>query len=365
MTSSQEIKIGALASTLAVGGAERQLATLARGLRERGYRFSFFILRGAGAVGNELHDDGFDVDVNVAKRPARWPGVIGGLRGCHLLAALDHNDVLRLLPAFSRVLPPYVVLYHLQEKPPDGWLRALGRAGAVAAVADSQLALLREAGIGSARVIANGVAVPPAATVADRRLAREALGLPTDAAVAAAVSRLSPEKGIDVLLEALAEADEESRPFLAVAGDGPERSRLEGFARAKLGGRFTFLGELDDVSPVYRAADIFVLPSRRESAPLALLEGMAYGLAAVAAAVGDVPAILSGGAGVTFTPGSSEELTRALTGLAGQPAKRLEMGALARAAVARRYSLRRMLDGYDALFKKLLLGNKADVADDA
>ena len=364
MTSSQEIKVGALASTLAVGGAERQLATLARGLRERGYRFSFYLLREAGAVGNELRDDGFDVAAGVAKRPARWPGVIGELRGCRLLVALDHNNVLRLLPAFSRVLPPYVVLYHLQARPPGEWLRALGRAAAVVAVAASQRALRREAGMDSARLVANGVAVPPAPTARERRLAREGFGVPADAVVAAAVSRLSPEKGVDVLLKALAATDEESRPFLVVAGDGPERSRLEGFARANLAGRYSFLGELGDVSPVYRAADVFVLPSRRESAPLALLEAMAHGLAAVAAAVGDVPAMLSGGAGVTFAPGSSEELARVITELAPYAGKRLEMGAVARAAVARRYSRRRMLDGYDALFRELLGEEKADVAED-
>jgi glycosyltransferase involved in cell wall biosynthesis len=364
MRSSREIKVAALASTLALGGAERQLAALARGLRNRGYRFSFFLLRDAGAVGTELRGDGFDVDVKIMNRPARWLGAVGELRDYDLVVALDHNNVLKLLPAFNRRLPQYVVLYHLQGKPPGGWLRALGGAAAVVAVAESQLALLREAGVGSARVVANGVAVPPAATAADRRLAREGLGLPADAVVAAAVSRLSPEKGVDVFLEALASAAEGRRPFLAVAGDGPERPRLERFARANLGGRFAFLGELDDVSPVYRAADLFVLPSRRESAPLALLEAMAHGLAAVAAAVGDVPAMLSGGAGVTFAPGSSEELGRAIIELAAEPAKRLEMGAAARAAVARRYDLGRMLDEYDALFAELWGENKADVAND-
>lgn len=353
-----------MASTLALGGAERQLATLARGLRDRGYRFAFFLLRGAGAVGKELGGDGFGVDVNIMNRPARWLGVVGELREFDLVVALDHNNVLRLLPAFGRRLPPYAVLYHLQDVPPGGWLRALGGAAAVVAVAASQLPLLREAGIGSARVVVNGVAVPPAATSEERRLARENLGLPADAVVAAAVSRLSPEKGVDVLLEALAGVAEGRRPFLAVAGDGPERPRLERFARANLGGGFAFLGELGDVSPVYRAADIFVLPSRRESAPLALLEAMAHGLPAVAAAVGDVPAMLSGGAGVTFAPASSEELGRALVELAAEPARRLEMGAAARAAVERRYDAGRMLDEYDALFTDLLCGERADVPDD-
>lgn len=350
MTNSPARRIAVLASTLAVGGAERQLAALARGLRGRGHDFAFFLLRGRGAVGADLAGDGFNVEDNVLGRPARWPGVASGLRAYDLLLALDHNNVLRLLPAFARRLPPYVVLYHLQDAPPRRWRAALARACAVVAVAESQLPLLAEAGTANAVVIPNGVPLPNAAGPEARSEARRNLGLPVDATVAAAVARLSPEKGVDVLLEATALIDEGKRPFLVVAGDGPERPRLEDFARNRLAGGCAFVGELADVSPVYRAADLFVLPSRRESAPMALLEAMAHGLAAVGAAVGDVPAILSGGAGITFPAGSAEELAREVEALAAEPARRLEMGALARAAAARRYGLGRMLDEYDELF---------------
>jgi glycosyltransferase involved in cell wall biosynthesis len=272
------------------------------------------------------------------------------LRAYDLLLALDHNNVLRLLPAFARRLPPYVVLYHLQDAPPRHWRAALSRAYAVVAVAESQLPLL--AGTDTARpvLIPNGVPLPAPAGPGARSEARRDLGLAADATIVAAVARLSAEKGVDVLLEAMTLIDEGKRPFLAIAGDGPERRRLEGFARDRLAGGCSFLGELADVSPVYGAADIFVLPSRRESAPMALLEAMAHGLAGVAAAVGDVPAMLSGGAGVTFPAGDAAELAREVEALAGEPARRLEMGALARAAVARRYGLERMLDSYEALF---------------
>jgi glycosyltransferase involved in cell wall biosynthesis len=365
MTNSREIKVAALASTLAVGGAERQLESLARGLRERGYRFSFFLLRGAGAVGDELRADGFDVEARIAARPARWPAFLARLRDYSLLAALDHNNVLRFAATFAGALPPYMVLYHLQGEPPRGWRRPLGRAAAVAAVAESQLAPLRRAGVTAARLIANGVALPPAVDLEERRRARAELGLPAEAVVAAVVSRLSPEKGVDVLLEALALSDEGQRPFLAVAGDGPERPRLEGFARANLAGSFSFLGELADVAPLYRAADLFVLPSRRESTPLALLEAMSHGLAAVAAGVGDVPAILAGGAGVAWAPGSSEDLARAVKELAGDPARRAAMGAAARATVAERYGLARMLNEYDALFQEVAKEELPDGSRDA
>ncbi len=364
MTSSPEIKVGVVASTLAVGGAERHLATLARGLKARGYEFSFFLLRGVGAVGADLARDGFDVEGNIMSRPAGWLRAVRELRKHDLLAALDHNNVLALLPALGRRLPPYVVLYHLQDEPPRRWLRALRRACAVVAVAQSQVSLLRSLDEDSLEVIANGVPLPPAATPGERRQARERLGLAADVVVAAAVSRLSPEKGVDVLLEAMAHIEEDARPLLVVAGEGPERRRLEKFARGRLGGGCVFLGELADVSPLYRAADLFVLPSYRESAPLALLEAMGHGLAAVAASVGDVPAMLSAGGGVTFTAGSAAELAAAIKILAAEAATRAAMGASARASVARRYGVERMLDEYEALFKRVAGEGKRDAGDE-
>ncbi|NIT36218.1 MAG: glycosyltransferase [candidate division Zixibacteria bacterium] len=363
MTSSREIKVGVVASTLAVGGAERQLATLARGLRGRCYEFNFFLLRGVGTVGAELARDGFNVEGNIMSRPARWFGVVSELSKHDLLAALDHNNVLTFLAALGRRLPPYVVLYHLQDEPPRRWLRALRRACAVVAVAQSQVSLLRSLDEGSLEVIANGVPLPPAVTPGGRRQAREGLRLPADAVVAAAASRLSPEKGVDLLLEATALIEEDARPLLVVAGDGPERRRLEKFARACLGGCI-FLGELADVSRLYRAADLFVLPSYRESAPLALLEAMAHGLPAVAASVGDVPVMLSGGGGVTFTPGSAAELAAGIETLTTEAAARAAMGASARAAVARRYGVERMLDEYDALFKRVTAEGKRNAGDE-
>jgi len=364
MTNSREVSVAVLASTLAVGGAERQLATLARGLKARGFEFNFFLLRDVGAVGADLGRDGFNVEGNIMSRPARWLRVVRELRKHDLLAALDHNNVLTLLPALGRRLPPYVVLYHLQDEPPRRWLGALRRARAVVAVAQSQVSLLRSLDEGSLEVIANGVPLPPAVTPGERRRAREGLRLAADAVVAAAVSRLSPEKGVDVLLEALALIEEDARPLLVIAGDGPERRRLEKFARARLGGGCIFLGELAGVSPLYRAADLFVLPSYRESAPLALLEAMAHGLPAVAASVGDVPVVLSGGGGVTFTAGSAAELGAAVRTLTAEAATRAAMGASARAAVARRYGVERMLDEYEALFKRVAGEGKRDAGDE-
>ena len=73
--------------------------------------------------------------------------------------------------------------------------------------------------------------------------------------------------------------------------------------------------------------------------------------------------MLSEGAGVTFTAGSARELAREVEKLVAEPARRLEMGARARAAVARRYGLGRMLDGFDELLERAPGANRRDEYD--
>ena len=100
------------------------------------------------------------------------------------------------------------------------------------------------------------------------------------------VGRLIPEKGLDVLLAAMP-AIMASRPIeLTIVGDGPERPRLERSAR---GLPVVFAGELTepaDVASFLRSIDVFVMPSRWEGRPNALLEAIACGAATVAS---DVP----------------------------------------------------------------------------
>jgi glycosyltransferase involved in cell wall biosynthesis len=98
-----------------------------------------------------------------------------------------------------------------------------------------------------------------------------------------AVARLVHQKGIDLLLEAFAAIADEVRNWrLEIVGDGPLRSELAVQAR-KLGidNRVTFHGHLPDPMTILRLSRVFVLPSRFEGMPNALLEAMACGLAPI------------------------------------------------------------------------------------
>ena len=113
------------------------------------------------------------------------------------------------------------------------------------------------------------------------------------------LSRLSHEKGVDVLLRALATTIAQGTAVHAtIAGDGEDRGKLGTLAEALgLQAHVDFLGRIDDVVPVLRQADALVIPSRSENLPLAALEALAAGVPVVATDVG--------GVGEVVVPGST------------------------------------------------------------
>jgi glycosyltransferase involved in cell wall biosynthesis len=132
------------------------------------------------------------------------------------------------------------------------------------------------------------------------------------------VGRISREKGLDVLLRALALVPHLNLS-VRIIGDGPLLGELERQVRdLSLGGRVMLSGYVDDVAPALGACDLFVLPSRTEGTPLSLIEAMAAGRPVVASDVGGVSAALRHGAGILTRPGDASELACALTSAVGQ-----------------------------------------------
>jgi glycosyltransferase involved in cell wall biosynthesis len=147
----------------------------------------------------------------------------------------------------------------------------------------------------SIRVIPNGIDTARF-QVGDRVAAREELGLPVGDPLVVCVSRLSHEKGIDLLVDAVAQA-EMAGVIVVVVGDGPERAALEARGdRLGLGARVRFAGRQphDAVPRWLAAADLVVLSSRSEGHPNAVVEALACGRPVVATGVGGVPDILTG-----------------------------------------------------------------------
>lgn len=167
-------------------------------------------------------------------------------------------------------------------------------------------------------VIPNGVrAAPPV----DREAARRALagyGLDPTKPWIAALGRLTPIKRFDVLLAALTAVPDAQ---LLLCGDGPERQALT--VRAALMGaadRVAFTGHLEDVHPVYGAADVLALSSDAEACPMVVLEAFAHGLPVVATRVGGVPDLVRDGVdGLLVEAGDVAGFGRALAELLADP----------------------------------------------
>lgn len=171
------------------------------------------------------------------------------------------------------------------------------------------------------------------------------------------VGTLKRQKGVDVLLRAWARLPAHA-PSLRLVGDGPQRPALEALARELgLGDRVTFLGTRNDVPALLREASAFVLPSRWEGMPNALLEAMSFGLPCIATQIpGSADLIEHSVSGMLVPPEDPIALAAALEGLLTQPERAARLGERARAAVERSLSIRRVALRYQELYADLVRG---------
>jgi glycosyltransferase involved in cell wall biosynthesis len=166
------------------------------------------------------------------------------------------------------------------------------------------------------------------------------------------VGRLSEEKGVDVLLEALARAPELRAN---VVGDGPARSSLERLAATlAVSDRVRFHGRLaaDDVHGAMREAAVLVVPSRwYENMPITVLESFAAGVPVVASALGGIPELIEDGQDGTLVPPDEPMiLAEALRSLTTDVARAFEMGVAARTKAEHVYTPAAHLERVDALY---------------
>ena len=148
------------------------------------------------------------------------------------------------------------------------------------------------------------------------------------------VGRLVHQKGLDLLLEAMARCAGPSASWpLVLVGDGVERPALERLAVATgLAGRVQFAGFQRDPLPFLLDASVFVLPSRFEGMPNALLEAMAAGLAVIVsdASPGPLEVVEHRRSGLVVPAGDVEALASALAELAADPQLCRALGSAAR-----------------------------------
>lgn len=180
------------------------------------------------------------------------------------------------------------------------------------------------------------------------------LGLAVPGSVAVTVAALTPEKGIDVLIEAATELHR-ARPELhwVIAGAGPERPALEARTRVQNAASYVhFVGQLRDPLPVIAAATVLVLPSREEAFGSVILDALALGTPVVASAVGGIPEALGGGGGILVPPGDGPALARVVESILSDPARHMQLSQDARRA-GKHYDLGPMVDRVAVLYRSV------------
>jgi glycosyltransferase involved in cell wall biosynthesis len=206
------------------------------------------------------------------------------------------------------------------------------------------------------RVVPNGVDVEKFRPRRSDSLLRTSLGLPEDVPTAAVVAALRPEKNHESFLQAAAivrRAVPDAR-FLIV-GDGPQRSRLEGFTRRlSLGDAVHFLGTRNDVHQLLSLVDVLVLTSHTEANPVSILEAMASEVPVVATRVGSVSeTVRDGETGFLATPGQPQEIADRIVALFEDPELAKRMGRSGREHVVAHWSCQRMVNGYERLIEEI------------
>lgn len=196
----------------------------------------------------------------------------------------------------------------------------------------------------------------------DRAAARSALGLPRDGFRVGYVGRLTPEKGPDVMIDALAHVD--GAPVaLSMIGQGRARAALE--ARAAVLGvadQITWHGLRRDAPRLIPAFDVFVLSSRTEGTPIVLFEAMAAGVPIVATRVGGVPDVVSAAEARVVPPADPAALGAAIADVRDDPAAAAARARAAQHRLAIEFSIEPWLARYEALYRSVMRAATTPVA---
>lgn len=182
----------------------------------------------------------------------------------------------------------------------------------------------------------------------------------SDHVVIGTVSRLSTEKGVRYLIEAFGELRERygGDVSLRIAGEGPERQRLEALIqRLNLESSVELRGwlEHEDVPGFLKELDVFVLPSTWEGFGVAAAEASAAGLPVVATNVYGIPDVVRDGqTGLLTPPKDPGALARAIGRLVEDPRLRTRLGAAGREYVTRHYDWAHNAEQMASIYQQLL-----------
>jgi glycosyltransferase involved in cell wall biosynthesis len=304
------------------GGAERKASLLANGFARRGHAVDLLLARAEGPYLADISPDVRIIDFNKSGVAACLPQLSRYLRRSRpyaLLSMLSHANVVALLANRLAGSPSHVVVCECSSvvecqrtyrRPRDRLVRTMMRltypwASKITTVSDAIVDELH-AGIGIRREQMLSIPNPvvPSDLIAQSREPFECDLFGQGRPVLVAAGRLAPEKDFVTLIRALKLLRERRDAALVILGEGPERPKLESLAaELELCDHIRMPGFVGNPFPFMRAASVFVLSSRFEGMPGALVQAMACGTPVVSTDCRTGPReILDGGKWGTLVP---------------------------------------------------------------
>lgn len=232
----------------------------------------------------------------------------------------------------------------------------------VICVADDLKEKLIQSGISAHKIstLINAVSVPKYSS--DERLkiretTRKNWGISKTGFVLGYTGRLSEEKGLRFLFEAIGRlVEKDSELTVLLVGDGPQRTFLEAMAKdLDIQDHVVFAGFQKDVTQFLPAFDAFVLPSLTEGTPMAMLEAMSFGVPVVATKVGGIPKVITHGkTGVMIAPSDVSGIVSAIIALQKDTEYQALLSQGARELIEKHYNLDIQVKKVEALYRELL-----------
>jgi glycosyltransferase involved in cell wall biosynthesis len=355
---------------LGLGGLERQVCLLARGLDRARFRVTIVSLQEGGDLIDALLEDGVSV-IQIARRDRRdWRRLVKLTRLMRRLRPdlvysfnFSANAYARLAAILARV--PVIVtgergiymtrgqalLERLLARFTD---RVICNAGAV------RRDLVERVGLSPSRVVVvrNGVDVPREPDGSVRGNARRNLGLPPEGLVVGTVARLDSVKNLPLLVEAARRCLESIDAWFCIIGGGPEEGTIRSMTdQPTLRGRVVLAGSRQEARDLLAAFDLFVLTSDVEGLPNAVMEAMALGLPIVCTDVGGCRELIDDDVEGYLVPSRDAALmTDRILRLAADGDLRARLGAAARRRAMRDFASERMVGETEAILSELLVG---------
>ena len=206
-------------------------------------------------------------------------------------------------------------------------------------------------------VLVHGIQLDEARSQMGKRASiRSELGVAPDEFVVGTIANFRAQKDYPNLLEAALLLKQRDVPIRIIAvGQGPLEEEMRALHDSMaLGDRVLLLGQRDDAVAVLGACDAFVMASKNEGLPVAIMEALALGLPICATSVGGIPeAVTDGVEGQLVPPSDPESLASALTRLATEPVLREQLAAGARES-GERYDIRTAVTRIEEIYREVL-----------